>query len=97
MVWNALNSIWEVTFPVTGFSGFLAKSIDQLLPFTLVSFTGKAREKDNELNWKTSSETNFSHFEIQRSVNAKVFEKTDILASDASGNYTVAGYTIASK
>ena len=87
-VWNATNSIWEVTFPVSGFSGFFAKSVDQALPVTLISFTGKAREKDNELNWKTSSETNFSHFEIQRSVNAKVFEKIGNRASNESGNYT---------
>ncbi|MCF0065830.1 GEVED domain-containing protein [Dyadobacter chenwenxiniae] len=87
-VWNATNSIWEVTFPVTGFSGFLAKSIAQPLPVTLISFTGKATEKDNELNWKTSSEVDFSHFEIQRSVNAKVFEKIGIQEPNASGNYT---------
>jgi hypothetical protein len=87
-VWNATNSIWEVTFPVTGFSGFLAKSIAQPLPVTLISFTGKAKEKANELSWKTSSEVNFSHFEIQRSVNAKVFEKIGNQASNESGNYT---------
>lgn len=88
-VWNAATtSIWEVTFPVTGFSGFLAKSIAQPLPVTLISFTGKATEKDNALNWKTSSEVNFSHFEIQRSVNAKTFEKIGIRPSKESGNYT---------
>ncbi|WP_159470171.1 GEVED domain-containing protein [Dyadobacter sp. 3J3] len=87
-IWNEVNSIWEVTFPVSGFSGFLAKSIAQALPVTLISFTGKAIEKVNELNWKTSSEVNFSHFEIQRSLNAKIFEKIGDRAPDASGNYT---------
>ncbi len=87
-VWNATNSIWEVTFPVTGFSGFLAKSTAQPLPVTLISFTGKATEKANELNWKTSSEVNFSHFEIQRSVDAKLFEKIGNQAPNTSGNYT---------
>ncbi|WP_158281192.1 GEVED domain-containing protein [Dyadobacter jejuensis] len=86
-VWNAANSIWEVTFPVTGFSGFLAKSISQPLPVTLIYFTGKATEKDTELNWKTSSEVNFSHFEIQRSTNARVFEKIGKQVSNESGNY----------
>ncbi|MCE7042752.1 GEVED domain-containing protein [Dyadobacter sp. CY312] len=87
-VWNEINSIWEVTFPVTGFSGFLAKSISQALPVTLISFSGKAIEKENELNWKTSSETNFSHFEIQRSLDAKVFGKIGEQTSKVSGNYT---------
>ncbi|NIJ52427.1 GEVED domain-containing protein [Dyadobacter arcticus] len=87
-VWNPINSIWEVTFPVTGFSGFIAKSIEQSLPVTLTSFTGKAVEKSNELTWQTSSEVNFSHFEIQRSANAKTFEKIGELASDKSRIYT---------
>lgn len=87
-VWNATNSIWEVTFPVSGFSGFIAKSNAQPLPVTLISFTGKAVENNNELTWKTSSEVDFSHFEIQRSVNAKTFEKIGELASDERRSYT---------
>ncbi|SKB50169.1 GEVED domain-containing protein [Dyadobacter psychrophilus] len=87
-VWNSINSIWEVTFPVSGFSGFIAKSNAQPLPVTLISFTGKVVEKSNELNWKTSSEVNFSHFEIQRSLNAKTFEKIGELASDEQRIYT---------
>jgi hypothetical protein len=45
------------------------------LPVRLVSFTGKNTEKGNVLNWKTSSEVNFSHFEVERSGDAKKFEK----------------------
>ncbi|MCF2488066.1 GEVED domain-containing protein [Dyadobacter sp. CY347] len=87
-VWNSINFIWEVTFPVSGFSGFIAKSTEQPLPVTLISFTGKPLEKSNELTWKTSSEVNFSHFEIQRSANAKTFETIGELASDAQRIYT---------
>ncbi|MCE7064071.1 GEVED domain-containing protein [Dyadobacter sp. CY326] len=81
-VWSSINSIWEVTFPVSGFSGFIAKSVEQPLPVTLISFSGKAVEKSNVLTWRTSSEVNFSHFEIQRSMNAKTFEKIGELASN---------------
>jgi hypothetical protein len=45
------------------------------LPITLISFTGKNVGDVNELNWKTSSEIDASHFEIERSNNASVFEK----------------------
>jgi hypothetical protein len=45
------------------------------LPVRLVSFVGKNTEKGNQLTWKTSSEVNFSHFEVERSVNAKAFDK----------------------
>lgn len=87
-VWNSSSSIWEVTFPVSGFSGFIGKSIGQALPVTLISFTGKAVEKSNELTWKTSSEVDFSHFEIQRSIDAKTFEKIGEQASDDSRIYS---------
>lgn len=37
------------------------------LPINLISFSGKATEKGNELSWKTANEKNFSHFEIEKS------------------------------
>jgi hypothetical protein len=45
------------------------------LPVRLISFAGKATPKGNELNWRTSSEQNFSHYEIEKSANAKIFVK----------------------
>ncbi len=57
------------------------------LPVRLISFDGKATEKGNELTWKTSEEKNFSHFEIQRSSNAKVFEKIGQVKGNLSENY----------
>lgn len=45
------------------------------LPVSLISFSGKkTSENENTLTWKTSEEKNFSHFEIERSSNAKSFE-----------------------
>jgi pimeloyl-ACP methyl ester carboxylesterase len=41
--------------------------INAPLPLNLISFTGKNTEKGNHLEWKTANETNFSHFEIERS------------------------------
>jgi Secretion system C-terminal sorting domain len=38
-----------------------------VLPLTLLHFTGKATEKGSELSWKTANEKNFSHFEVERS------------------------------
>jgi Concanavalin A-like lectin/glucanases superfamily/GEVED domain len=75
IVWNAALNRWEVTFDITGFSGFFLTTNVTTLPITLISFTGKATENGNTLNWKTDSEKNFSHFEIQRSENGKEFEK----------------------
>ncbi len=75
MVWNATNLYWEVTFPVSGFSGFFAKSASQALPVNLISFTGKKTgERQNTLKWITANEKAFKAFEIQRSSNTKSFE-----------------------
>lgn len=43
------------------------------LPVTLVNFSGKVSENTALLSWETSSEVNFSHFEIERSFDAKTF------------------------
>jgi hypothetical protein len=45
------------------------------LPVRLISFAGKPTNKGNQLNWVTSSEQNFSHYEIEKSKDAKVFTK----------------------
>lgn len=44
------------------------------LPVTLVSFNAQAAGSQVNVNWKTSSEVNNSHFVVERSYNAKNFE-----------------------
>lgn len=48
-------------------------SVEPPLPVTLVSFTGKAVENNVALQWTTTEEVNASHFEVQRSGDAKTF------------------------
>ena len=64
------------------------------LPVRLLSFTGKNTEKGNLLEWKTADETNFSHFEIERSpltpdrgIAIQKFEKIGKKDSNESKNY----------
>lgn len=45
------------------------------LPVVLVSFTGVARERMSYLEWATSEEINSSHFEIERSDDAKSWRR----------------------
>lgn len=86
--WNAGAEIWEITFPVEGFSGFFAKSISQPLPVNLISFSGKKTgENENTLTWKTSNEKNFENFEIQRSFDAKAFESIGIVKGNKAEVY----------
>lgn len=71
IIWNASASRWEVSFNVTGFSGFFATATPTVLPLTLANFTGKQTNNQNQLRWNTLAELNTSHFEIERSGDAK--------------------------
>ncbi len=76
---------WSVTFPVTGFSGFLVSAgTETSLPVTLVSFEARPESKTVHLSWKTTAESNSSHFLVQRSTDAQEF--TEIGRVEAAGN-----------
>lgn len=55
-----------------------------VLPVELMEFTGKHENEGNLLSWKTATEWNSSHFEIERSTNGIEFEF--IGKVDAAGN-----------
>ncbi|SDE11928.1 Por secretion system C-terminal sorting domain-containing protein [Dyadobacter soli] len=74
IIWNADFQRWEVTFSTTGFSGFVLHTYDGALPVRLVTFTGQRVEKDVELQWSIADASNFSHFEVERSTDARQFD-----------------------
>ena len=49
-------------------------SVPTTLPVELVSFEAKMFKNTTQLTWQTASESQVSHFEIERSSDAKVFE-----------------------
>ncbi|SDG08996.1 Por secretion system C-terminal sorting domain-containing protein [Dyadobacter soli] len=55
-----------------------------ILPVTLISFEGKSQDNQTKLTWKTTSETNNKGFEIERSADARTFEKIGFV--DGSGD-----------
>jgi alpha-tubulin suppressor-like RCC1 family protein len=74
IVWDATLNRWGVTFDVTGFSGFFAKSsAATILPLRLTTFTGKKQNKFNQLEWKTAEEINTKEFELESSIDANNF------------------------
>lgn len=72
------------TVSVTAFAG--------LLPVKLVDFTAKNNNNKIELQWSVSSESNVSHYSIERSNNGKTFENIGELKSnnllDIQSNYS---------
>jgi hypothetical protein len=85
--WNADASRWEVSFDVTGFSGFFVKTIEGALPLNLISFTASKETGSNLLQWSTASEVNTDNFEIQGSADAKKFIKIAIVDASGSGDH----------
>ncbi|MBO9637053.1 MAG: T9SS type A sorting domain-containing protein [Siphonobacter aquaeclarae] len=58
------------------------------LPVRLVNFSGRWSGEDlAELSWKTTSEVNFSHFEVQHSLDAHRFESAGNVLPDPNGVY----------
>jgi Secretion system C-terminal sorting domain/Right handed beta helix region len=67
IIWNATNLRWEISFPVTGFSGFFVKTYSFTLPLRLVSFSAEENNCITTLQWTTKDEINVSHFEAEQS------------------------------
>jgi len=59
----------------------------QILPIVIRSFTATPSDRDTKLDWITSSETNGSHFEIERSNDGSTWEY--LARVEAVGNSTV--------
>ncbi len=87
IVWNSVEKRWEVSFSVTGFSGFFAHSslTDSPLPVNLVSLAVKRAEGNALLQWKTTNEVNISYFGVERSVDAKSFQQIGQVRAAGSG------------
>jgi Secretion system C-terminal sorting domain len=86
IVWNATASRWEVSFEVTGFSGFFVKTQVTVLPVTLLNFSGSKQAAGNVLQWQTASEINTNRYEIESSSNANSFTKMASVNAVGSGS-----------
>lgn len=68
IVYNSTFSRWEITFDVTGFSGFFVQTNPAVIPVKLTSFSAQKNGDDIRLQWQTATEINNHHFEPERSV-----------------------------
>jgi hypothetical protein len=54
--------------------------VDFSIPVEMISFTANQTDKKVVLNWRTATETNNSHFEVERKFKNQEWEKLDIVA-----------------
>ena len=74
VVWNATQSWWEITVPVSGFSGFyLTSTKSAALAINLNYFTGNQNGNKHVLNWKVNCTSYEAKFELQRSTDGLNF------------------------
>ena len=74
VLWNAARNWWEITVPVTSFSGFYVTStLVTVLPITINYFKGIQTEDKHMLFWKVNCIASKAFFEIQRSGNGQQF------------------------
>lgn len=85
IVWNNAVSRWEVTFDVTGFSGFFVKTAIGTLPVNWLNVSGILNSnKLAVLNFKVI-ETNVARYEIEKSNNGTAFTIVSIINSKGNG------------
>jgi trimeric autotransporter adhesin len=89
IVWNATLSRWEVSFNVTGFSGFIVQTVSSTLPVTLLEFQAQRKAQTTLLTWSTASEQNNKGFTIQRSTNGRNFTDLGFVPAATNGNSAV--------
>jgi hypothetical protein len=63
----------DLTTDITSAKTFFVANLPQALPVNILSFTGKAIAAGNQLNWTVAQEVDFSHYEVLRSDDGRVF------------------------
>jgi hypothetical protein len=96
ILWKPSENRWEVTFDVTGFSGFWVKTVAGALPVTWLNLQGKLlTTKQAQLSWKVA-ENNVAYYEVEKLNAANTFQKTGSISSIGNGenNYSFTDNTI---
>jgi hypothetical protein len=62
--------------------------LNQVMPVTLIEFKGVRASKMNVISWKTASEIDFSHFELEKSTDGLTFVKIkSVTATGVASDY----------
>lgn len=86
IVWNATAAVWEVTFDVSGFSGFVVQTFPYLLPVKFAYVNVLEQRGQAKIDWATATEQNSKEFVIQYSSNGENW--ISIATVQARGNST---------
>ncbi len=87
IIYNAIANRWEVSFNVTGFSGFIVQSSPTPLPLTWLNITGTldARSRVN-INWEVE-EQQVAGYDVERSTDGTHYSSMATLVSQGDGRH----------
>jgi hypothetical protein len=90
ITWNAATGLWQITFDVTGFGGFIVQTSQYALPVTLLSFAAQITGANVRVHWKTAAELDHDYFELERSTDGRHFTSVasiEAIAGTGTKNY----------
>lgn len=79
IVWNATAGWWEVSFDVTGFSGFIVQTNPTVLPVTLLTWHVQVQGNNAVAQWTSSQEVNHAYYVVEYSVDGQRFAGAGLL------------------
>ncbi|GAB2824842.1 hypothetical protein GCM10027043_27750 [Ferruginibacter profundus] len=85
-VWNATASRWEISFDVTGFSGFFLKTQFATLPVRQLDLTVVQGDACNFLRWETEGESDTKEFTVEKSTDGHSYQSAGTVAGVGAGN-----------
>ena len=89
IVWNSTLSRWEVSFDVTGFSGFFAKTISGALPVVFGDVTASIVNGQLLVRWKIVTENEAAKYIIEVSKDGNTFKPAgEVLTKITNGQST---------
>ncbi|MBO9635418.1 MAG: T9SS type A sorting domain-containing protein [Chitinophagaceae bacterium] len=87
IIYNAVDSRWEVSFDVIGFSGFITHTSSIPLPVDWLSVTAFLDAQQRaQLNWEVQ-ESNVQDYKVERSADGATFNTVATLASQGDGEH----------
>ncbi|TAD85111.1 MAG: T9SS C-terminal target domain-containing protein [Bacteroidetes bacterium] len=86
IVWNSTDGRWEISFDVTGFSGFFITNLDNsILPLTWLTLNASLNSSQQAVvTWKVD-EKNVAKYQVEKSYDGRRFSAIGTVASKGNG------------
>ncbi len=89
IVWNATTSLWEISFNVTGFSGFFVSGVSEPLPVKLVSFNYYLPGEGKVLlKWEVGEQLDIRKYIVERSTDGRNYVAIGNVTANKETSFT---------